>query len=77
MILRGGLRDTPVVGRPWRKRGVAKALIIQSLKVLRERGMAEAALGVDAENPTGALRLYENCGFRCVKRWGCFRKPLD
>src|SRR5512140_3733091 len=44
---------------PWRGRGVASALISRALRALRDRGMAEAALGVDAQNETGALRLYE------------------
>jgi hypothetical protein len=39
--------------------------------------MTEAALGVDTENVTGALRLYEGCGFRPVSRSTTFRKPLD
>jgi mycothiol synthase len=49
--------------RPWRGRGVASALIGRNLRLLAERGMTEAALGVDAENPTGALALYERVGF--------------
>lgn len=50
----------------WRGRGVASALICRALLALRERGMTEAALGVDALNETGALRLYEKMGFRPV-----------
>lgn len=64
------------VRRPWRKRGVASALIAQSLAVLRAQGMEEAALGVDAENLSGALRVYEQAGFRVVKRSTSYRKPL-
>ena len=32
------------------------------------RGMTEAALGVDSESLTGALRVYESVGFRAVRR---------
>jgi ribosomal protein S18 acetylase RimI-like enzyme len=64
------------VRRPWRKRGVARALIVESFKVLRDQGMTEAALGVDAENLSGALRVYESVGFRVVKRSTAYRKPL-
>ena len=53
------------VRRPWRGRGVAKALCAASFRVLREQGMDEAWLGVDGTNPTGALQLYEGLGF-CV-----------
>jgi len=45
------------VRRPWRRHGVAAALITATLGLLREQGFEQAALGVDAENPTGALRL--------------------
>jgi len=65
------------VGRPWRRRGLARALIARSFRLLRELGMEEAALGVDAENPNGALRLYESLGFRTVKRHTTYRKPLN
>ena len=47
-----------------------------SLRALKERGMEEAALGVDAENISGALRLYEFCGFRVVKRMALYRKGM-
>lgn len=64
------------VRRPWRGKGVAKALIARSLRVHKSRGMSEAALGVDAENPSGALQLYLKMGFKIVKRGGIYRKPL-
>ena len=64
-----GWLDSVATRRPWRGRGVAGALIARSLAVLRERGMEIAALGVDAENPTGALGLYESFGFRRVRSW--------
>jgi mycothiol synthase len=65
------------VRRAWRGRGVASALIVASLHALRERGMAIASLGVDGENLTGALRLYEQLGFRRHKTWISHRKPLS
>jgi mycothiol synthase len=64
------------VRRPWRRRGLASALIGDSLRELRAKGLAEAALGVDAENPSGALHLYESLGFSRFKRGIAFRKPL-
>lgn len=65
------------VRRPWRRQGVARALIADSLKAIRARDMTEAALGVDTENPSGALRLYEFMGFRPVKRNINFDRPLE
>lgn len=61
----------------WRGMGVASALICLALRALRDRGMTEAALGVDAQNETGALRLYEAMGFRPVFREVEWRRPLD
>lgn len=65
------------VGRPWRRRGLARALIAASFPLLRARGMTEAALGVDTENVSGALRVYERCGFQPVSRTTTYRKPLS
>ena len=65
------------VRRPWRRRGLARALIAASFPLLRARGMTEAALGVDTENTSGALRVYERCGFRPVSRIALYRKSLD
>ena len=64
------------VRRPWRNRGVAKALIVDSLRMLRDMGIAEGALGVDSKNPTGALQLYESLGFRRHKTGISFRKSI-
>jgi len=72
-----GYTEGICVRRPWRRRGLARALIARSFQVLKDRGMIEVALGVDTENPNGALRLYESLGFRPVKRHTIFRKPLD
>ena len=63
--------------REWRGRGVASALIARNLHLLRERGMTEAALSVDTENPTGALGLYQRHGFREQDRLIIFRKDLE
>jgi ribosomal protein S18 acetylase RimI-like enzyme len=62
------------VRRPWRRRGIASALLADSLSALRDRGLAEAALGVDAENPR-ALALYEGLGFKTASEWITFRRP--
>lgn len=72
-----GWPDPICVRRPWRKQGLAKALIARSLQLLQAQGMTEARLGVDAQNPNGALRLYESMGFRVVKKFMTYEKPLD
>lgn len=75
--VRRGWLDSVFTRRPWRRRGLARALIARSLLLLRERGMAEAMLGVDADNPTGALGLYESVGFRVKARYSAWQKPLE
>ena len=62
--------------RPWRKRGLARALIALSLQAQKTERMTESALGVDSENLSGATRVYEDCGFRVVKRDTFYRKSL-
>ena len=62
--------------RPYRELGLARALICVSLRMFKGMGMTEAALSVDATNPTGALRVYEDCGFKPVKTEILYRKPM-
>ncbi len=71
-----GYTETICVRRPWRRRGLARALIARSLRVLKEAGMTEAALGVDADNQSRALRLYEEMGFRTIRQNTVYYKPL-
>jgi GNAT superfamily N-acetyltransferase len=72
-----GWTENICVRRPWRKRGLARALIVRSFYAIKERGMQEAALGVDTQNESGALQLYESVGFRPVKRLTLYRKPME
>lgn len=71
-----GYTESISVRRPWRRRGLARALIAHSLRAQKAEGMTESALGVDSENLSGATRVYEDCGFRVVKRMTVYRKPL-
>jgi mycothiol synthase len=75
-VKRGWLEHVSV-RRPWRGRGLAKALCAASFQVLRDAGMQEAWLGVDAANPTGALRLYEDLGFAVVRQWTAYGRPIE
>ncbi|HUS83755.1 MAG TPA: GNAT family N-acetyltransferase [Anaerolineales bacterium] len=72
---RGHTEDISV-RRPWRRRGLARSLVAQSLQMLKDEGMEEAALGVDTNNPSGALGLYEDLGFQNIKLWMAYRKPM-
>lgn len=56
--------------RAWRKRGLATFLLAESMRRFRAEGFEYAGLGVDAENGSGALALYERLGYRAYKtRW--------
>lgn len=74
---RRGLLASVFVRRPYRRRGLARALILRSLSLLAERGMTSATLGVDADNPYAALDLYESYGFERGLTSTSWRKPLD
>ena len=54
------------VRKPWRQRGVGLALLQHTFGEFYRRGKRRVALGVDAENPTGATRLYERAGMHVV-----------
>lgn len=77
---RAGLREGWVsslgVRRARRKRGLAAAILTWSLHQALARRLKAVALDVDAENPTGAKRLYERVGFREVERFHVYRKPI-
>jgi mycothiol synthase len=75
-VSRGWLEHISV-RRPWRRRGLGRALTAESLRRLAAAGMTEAMLGVDAENPTGALGLYEGLGFAVHQRWLTYRGRLE
>lgn len=72
-----GFTEEISVRRPWRRRGLARALIARSLLVQKAHGMSESTLSVDSENLSGATRLYEECGFQVVKQNAIYRKALD
>jgi mycothiol synthase len=60
----------------WRGRGLGLALLRESFERFRQTGETTVALGVDAENPTGATRLYERAGMRVLYQADLWRKTL-
>ena len=75
-VKRGWLEHISV-RRPWRRRGLARAITAASLVKYREVGLDEAMLGVDSENPNGALGLYEGLGFTVASRAAAYRRDLE
>ena len=64
------------VRRNWRKRGIGLALLRHSFNELYGRGKRKVGLGVDAENLTGALHLYENAGMHVHNAFDLYEKEL-
>ncbi|HEY0071035.1 MAG TPA: GNAT family N-acetyltransferase [Chloroflexia bacterium] len=62
--------------RGYRKIGLGTAMLLAGMRKMKEAGMDTAVLGVDAQNPTGALRLYESVGFKQVRSSTTFSKDL-
>lgn len=71
-----GYTENIGIRRPYRKKGLAKALIARSLQAIKAKEMEQAVLGVDAENSSGALHLYKSMGFEEYQRWVTYRKLL-
>lgn len=75
-----GVRDAYIgqVGtrREHRGKGLARAVISRTIAAAEAAGFQRASLGVDAENPTGALGLYERLGFRSTTKTVSHRLPI-
>lgn len=54
--------------RDWRGRGLGRALLLHAFTQFKKLGKRTAHLHVDAENPTGAVRLYESVGMKVIER---------
>jgi mycothiol synthase len=74
---RRGLLDGVATHPAHRRRGLARALIGRSLRILREAGASGAYLGVDMENANRALELYGSCGFAVASRGSSYRRPFN
>jgi ribosomal protein S18 acetylase RimI-like enzyme len=75
---RGGAGWVGALGvrRKWRKRGLGLALLQHAFGEFYRRGQPRVGLGVDAQNPTGATRLYERAGMHVAYEAIAFEKSL-
>lgn len=64
------------VGRGYRKKGLAQAMLTHAFADYWQRGQKTVCLGVDASSPTGATRLYERVGMSPVRRFMRMEKEL-
>jgi mycothiol synthase len=76
---RFGVGWVDVLGvRPaWRRHGLGEALLLLAFRELYDRGRRRVGLGVDAENPTGATRLYERVGMEVGSQDDVYEKLLQ
>ncbi len=61
---------------PWRRRGIALALLRHAFHEFYKRGKSKVDLGVDAENLTGAMRLYRKAGMVVHHQYDLYEKEL-
>jgi mycothiol synthase len=64
------------VRRPWRRKGLGEALLYHAFGEFYRRGERRVGLTVDAQNLTGALRLYTRVGMRPVVQVDQYQKEL-
>jgi mycothiol synthase len=62
--------------RSHRKRGIGLALLRHAFSEYYSRGYKGVTLGVDAENLTGALRLYKKAGMSVHRQFDLYEKEL-
>jgi ribosomal protein S18 acetylase RimI-like enzyme len=71
-----GYVETLGVRPAWQGRGIGGALLRSAFAAFAERGLLDVDLGVDSENPTGAVGLYERAGMRATRRYDVFERRL-
>jgi ribosomal protein S18 acetylase RimI-like enzyme len=72
----GGWVNSVGVRPRWRRRGLGEVLLRTAFAEFANRGERRVALGVDAQNATGATRLYDRVGMQVVFHANVFRKAL-
>ncbi len=71
-----GWVDVLGVRPPWRRRGLALALLTHAFDEFSARGFDRVGLDVDGESTTGALELYERAGMHVAKQQDTFERTL-
>jgi mycothiol synthase len=64
------------VKRPWRRQGIAQALLLEAFREYYKRGKNKVDLGVDAESLTGATDLYNKVGMFVLRQYDMYEKVL-
>ncbi|MDN4066297.1 GNAT family N-acetyltransferase [Paenibacillus vini] len=64
------------VRRPWRKQGIARALLEHVFHAAYNRGIEQVLLSVDDVSLTGANKLYEAVGMKALFQMAFYEKKL-
>jgi mycothiol synthase len=72
----GGYVAAIGVQRAWRGKGLGRALLLRTFAEFYSRGVPRVTLGVDAESPTGATKLYESVGMTVENAAVVYEKAL-
>ena len=64
------------VRREWRGRGLGLTLLQHAFSAFYASGRNTIGLGVDAQSPTGATRLYQRAGMRVTEEYETYEKML-
>jgi GNAT superfamily N-acetyltransferase len=62
--------------KPWRGKGLGRALLLHAFAEFHRRGDTRISLAVDSQNETGATALYESVGMRVGSQWDVWEKRL-
>jgi mycothiol synthase len=66
----------PVGTHPdFQRRGLGRAVMLEGLRRLKERGMKEAIVSTFEDNPA-AIKFYESAGFQVINRLGTYEKDV-
>jgi mycothiol synthase len=71
----GYTEEIAVLG-PWRRRGIARWLLIESIRMFQGLGMEKTVLSVDSQNQTGAYSFYIQMGYQSTHEFLYYRKPF-
>jgi mycothiol synthase len=74
--LEAGYVSSLGVKRPWRRKGIALALLQHAFEEFYRRGKTKVDLGVDGESLTGATDLYKKAGMFVLRQHDMHEKEL-
>jgi len=72
-----GIMNEVTVMPKYRRRGIARSLLHESLMLLQKKGVSKVRLHTDAQGTRGGRQLYEKVGFTPLKTHYRLRKEVD